>query len=146
MKPGQMLSAMLVLVTHHFDGKYDRQGLPYVLHCIRVMDFMESDDEELLCISLGHDLIEDTKVTYAMLRELGMTERIIEGIRCMTRVPGETEDEYQARVMSNKDSIKVKLGDLRHNTDIRRLKGVTEKDLARLQKYHTFYLKLKALG
>ena len=145
MKPGEMLSAMLVLVATAFAGKYDRQGLPYVLHCLQVMYFMESDDEELLCIALGHDLIEDTKTTYLMLRQLGMTERILEGIRCMTRLPGETEEEYQARVMSNPDSIKVKLGDLRHNTDIRRLKGVSEKDLARLQKYHTFYLKLKAL-
>ncbi len=141
-----MLSAMLVLVTQHFAGKYDRQGLPYVLHCLKVMYYTGSDDEELQCIALGHDLIEDTKVTYAMLRSLGMTERIIDGIRCMTRMPGETEEEYQARVMSNSDSIKVKLSDLRHNTDIRRLKGITEKDLARLQKYHTFYLKLKALG
>ncbi len=145
MKPGEMLTTMLSLVTQHFAGKYDKQGLPYVLHCLKVMYYLDTDDEELMCIGLGHDLIEDTKVTYALLKELGMTTRIIEGIRCMTRLPGETEEEYQLRVISNKDAIKVKLADLRHNTDIRRLKGVTEKDLARLQKYHTFYLRLKAL-
>jgi hypothetical protein len=36
------------------------------------------------------------------------------------------------------------MSDLRHNTDIRRLKGVTEKDIARLAKYNQFYLELLA--
>jgi len=48
-------------------------------------------------------------------------------------------------VMSNQDAIKVKMADLRHNSDIRRLKGVTEKDIARVAKYHQFYLELQNL-
>jgi hypothetical protein len=38
----------------------------------------------------------------------------------------------------------VKSADLRHNTDIRRLKGVTEKDIERVAKYHKFYLEIQA--
>jgi len=37
----------------------------------------------------------------------------------------------------------VKMADLRHNSDIRRLKGVSEKDIARIAKYHKFFLELK---
>lgn len=59
--------------------------------------------------------------------------------------PGETEEEYLAKVMSNKDAIIVKLADLRHNSDIRRLKGVTEKDVRRIEKYHRMYLTLRDL-
>ena len=44
--------------------------------------------------------------------------------------------------MSNIDAMRVKLCDLRHNSDIRRLKGITEKDIKRLQKYNEFYLKI----
>lgn len=33
--------------------------------------------------------------------------------------------------------------DLRHNTDIRRLKGVTEKDIKRIEKYHKMYLEIE---
>lgn len=40
--------------------------------------------------------------------------------------------------------LRVKMADLRHNTDIRRLKGVTEKDIARMAKYHQFYMEIKA--
>ena len=140
------LNKMLVLVTTEFDGIYDKGGMPYVLHCLKVMHYLKSDDDELCQIALGHDLIEDRKnVTYKMLRDMGFSERVIEGIRCMTKVPGETEEEYLAKVMSNPDSIRVKLADLRHNSDIRRLKGVTEKDVRRIEKYHRMYMALKDL-
>jgi (p)ppGpp synthase/HD superfamily hydrolase len=145
MKPGEMLTAILVLATQRHAGQYDKQGLPYILHPLKVMYYLDTDEEELQCIAIGHDLIEDTKTTYEELRNIGMTERIIEGIRCLTRVPGETEQEYQFRIKSNPDAIKVKLADLRHNTDIRRLRGIGPKDLERIQKYHKFYLELKEL-
>ena len=93
---------------------------------------------------LGHDVIEDTNVTYKDLADNGISERVIIGIRALTKVPGETLDEYKTRVFANIDSMQVKLCDLRHNTDIRRLKGVTEKDIARMAKYHTFYLEIQA--
>ncbi len=140
------LNKMLVLVTTEFDGIYDKGGVPYVLHCLKVMHYLKSDDEELQQIALGHDLIEDRKhITYAFLREQGFSERVIEGIRCMTKVPGETNDEYMAKIKANPDAIRVKIADLRHNSDIRRLKGVTEKDIKRIEKYHKMYLELKEL-
>ena len=40
--------------------------------------------------------------------------------------------------------MRVKLCDLRHNTDVRRLKGVTDKDIARMAKYHLFYMEIQA--
>ncbi len=140
------LNKMLVLVTTEFDGIYDKGGVPYVLHCLKVMHYLKSDDEELQQIALGHDLIEDRKhVTYALLREMGFSERVIAGICAMTKVPGETNDEYMTRIKANPDAIRVKLADLRHNSDIRRLKGVTEKDIKRIEKYHKMYLELKEL-
>jgi len=140
------LNKMLVLVTTEFDGIYDKGGVPYVLHCLKVMHYLKSDDEELQQIALGHDLIEDRKnITYAYLREQGFSERVIAGIAAMTKVPGETNDEYMSRIKANPDAIRVKLADLRHNSDIRRLKGVTEKDIRRVEKYHKMYLELKEL-
>ena len=145
MKRGEMLNKMLVLVTTQFDGVFDRGGVPYVLHCLKVMHYLKSDDEELQCIALGHDLVEDTDVTYFDLRTLGFSDRVIEGIRAMTKVPGETNDEYMVRIKANPDAIRTKLSDLRHNSDIRRLKGVTAKDVARIEKYHKMYLELRDL-
>jgi (p)ppGpp synthase/HD superfamily hydrolase len=146
MKRGEGLNKMLVLVTTEFDGIFDKGGVPYVLHCLKVMHYLKTDDEELQQIALGHDLIEDRKnITYKKLKEMGFSDRVIEGIRCLTKIPGESPEEYLAKVKSNKDSIRVKLCDLRHNSDIRRLKGTTPKDIARIEKYHAMYIELKDL-
>lgn len=142
LKKGELLDKMLVLATNAHAGTYDKGGKPYILHPLKVMHYLRSDDEELMCIALGHDVIEDTSVTYQDLRDQGFTARIIEGIRSLTKLPGETYDEYKQRVFANPDARVVKKADLRHNTDIRRLKGVTEKDVARMVKYHTFYMEL----
>jgi (p)ppGpp synthase/HD superfamily hydrolase len=146
MKRGEGLNKMLVLVTTEFDGIFDKGGVPYVLHCLKVMHYLKTDDEELQQIALGHDLIEDRKnITYKKLKEMGFSDRVIDGIRCLTKVPGESPEEYLEKVKSNKDAIRVKLCDLRHNSDIRRLKGITPKDVARIEKYHKMYLELKDL-
>ena len=143
MKKGQMLATMLVIATNAHNGQFDRGGAPYILHPLKVMHYLKSDDEELMCIALGHDVIEDTSVTYKDLRDAGISERVIFGIRCLTKLPGQTLEEYKEGVFSNVDAMRVKMADLRHNTDIRRLKGVTEKDIARMSKYHVFYMEIK---
>jgi (p)ppGpp synthase/HD superfamily hydrolase len=107
------------------------------------MEYLHTDDEELMCIALGHDIIEDTKVTYHQLNEAGFSERVIQGIYSLTKQRGQTYDEYKRQVFANKDAMRVKLCDLRHNSDIRRLKGITEKDIERIAKYHQFYLEIK---
>ena len=135
---------MLVIATNAHSGQFDRGGNPYILHPLAVMYYLKTNDEELMCMALGHDLIEDTSVTYKDLREAGISERVIDGIRALTKQPGQTYDEYKQNVFANIDAMKVKMADLRHNTDIRRLKGVTEKDLARMAKYQMFYLELKS--
>lgn len=143
MKKGELLNMMLVLATNSHAGQYDKGGKPYILHVLAVMYKLSSGDEELNCIALGHDLIEDTKVTFVQLKELGFTTRIIEGIRCLTKFPGETPEEYLGRVKSNWDSIRVKLCDLEHNSDIRRMKGLSDNDYERLKKYQWMYFELK---
>ena len=64
-------------------------------------------------------------------------------IRSLTKVPGETYEEYKYRVFENVDAMYVKRCDLMHNSDIRRLKGVRQKDLDRIAKYHMFYAEIE---
>jgi (p)ppGpp synthase/HD superfamily hydrolase len=142
MEKGELLNKMLVVATNAHANQYDKGGNPYILHPLKVMHYLKTNDEELQCIALGHDIIEDTNVTYLQLVEDGFTERIIQGILDLTKLSDETYDEYKLKVMSNRDAMKVKMADLRHNSDIRRLKGVTEKDLDRIEKYHKFYLEI----
>ena len=138
-----MLSDMLLLATEAHDGQFDKAGKPYILHPLKVMHYLKSEDEELMCIALGHDLIEDTDVTYNTFHNLHFSTRVIDGIYLMTRQPDQSYDEYKQQVLASEEAMRVKLCDLRHNSDIRRLKGVTEKDIARVVKYHQFYLEIK---
>lgn len=137
-----MLGKMLVLVTNAHAGQYDRGGSPYILHPLKVMHYLKSNDEELQCIALGHDVVEDTDVTYRDLRDAGISDRVIKGIAALTKQPGQTLEEYKAGVFANRDAMLVKQCDLRHNTDVRRLKGITEKDIARMARYQEFYMEL----
>ena len=139
-----MLDKMLLIATNAHHGQMDKGGNPYILHPLKVMHYLKSNDEELMCMALGHDVIEDTSVTYQDLRDQGISERVIAALRCLTKQPGQTLDEYKAAVFSNEDAMRVKLADLRHNSDIRRLKGVTEKDMERMAKYQRFYLEIQA--
>ena len=143
MKKGEMLGKMLVFATMGHNGQYDKQGNPYILHPLKVMHYLKTEDEELQCIAVGHDLFEDTDTTAEELRKSGISERVIAGIFAMTKMPGQSYEEYKQALFGNVDAMKVKKVDLRHNTDIRRLKGVTEKDLARMAKYHMLYLEIQ---
>ena len=89
-----MLATMLVIATNAHDGQYDKGGAPYILHPLKVMHYLKSDDEELMCMALGHDVIEDTPVTYKDLRDAGISERVIIAIRALTKQPGQTYEEY----------------------------------------------------
>lgn len=144
MKKGQMLGAMLVLATNAHAGQFDKGGNPYILHPLKVMHYLKSSDEELMCIALGHDVVEDTRTTWADLEAAGMSARVVAGIRALTKMPGQSYAEYKEAVFANPDAMRVKLADLRHNTDIRRLKGVTEKDIERMAKYQRFFLEIQA--
>jgi (p)ppGpp synthase/HD superfamily hydrolase len=150
---GKMLNDILMFAVQVHYGQFDKGGRPYILHPLKVMHYLKTDDEELQCIAIGHDLVEDRKingspvpheVTYNDLRNLGISERVIAGIRCVTKIAGETPEQYKAKVLSNRDSMLVKKEDLRHNTDIRRLKGTSEKDIKRTIKYHELYMDIEA--
>lgn len=143
MKKGELLSRMILLATEAHSGQFDKGGHPYILHPLKVMYYLKTTDEELQCIAVGHDLIEDTKVTEKRLRLRGFTERIVDGIVGLTNVRGETDSEKFVRLTKTVDRARVKLADLRHNTDIRRLKGVTAKDFARMIKYQQLYVDLE---
>lgn len=139
---------MIEVAAVAHNGQYTRDGKPYILHPLAVMAFLPADaDEELKCIAVGHDLIEDTYVRINHLRFYGFTQRIIDGIVALTKVKGESYDTYKERVFANEDAMRVKMCDLRHNMDITRLNKtfaeLTEKDYDRICRYMTFYMQIE---
>lgn len=141
----QQLGIAIRIAVEAHDGQKDKAGMPYILHPLKVMHYTKSVDQEIMAIAVLHDTVEDNKnITYSYLREQGLSDRVIDGVRCLTKVPGETYSEYIDRVKANRDAIIVKMADLRHNSDLRRLKGISQKDIDRTVKYQRTYLELKA--
>ena len=144
MKKGEMLSSAIHIATNSHHGQFDKGGNPYILHPFAVMGLLEVVNEELQCMALLHDVVEDTRITYQELRDAGMSDRVIEGVKLLTKQRGQSYEEYKTAVFSSRDAMIVKMADLTHNTDIRRLKGVSQKDIERMTKYHTFFLEIKS--
>ena len=139
-----MLSAAIHVATNSHHGQFDKGGNPYILHPFAVMGLLEVVDEELQCMALLHDVVEDTRITYQELRDAGMSDRVLEAVKVLTKQRGQSYEEYKTAVFSSRDAMIVKMADLTHNTDIRRLKGVSQKDIERMTKYHTFFLEIKS--
>jgi GTP diphosphokinase / guanosine-3',5'-bis(diphosphate) 3'-diphosphatase len=144
LKKGEMIDKMISLAVKGHAGQFDKGGNPYILHVLKVMDNLHTGDEELQCIAVGHDLIEDTKITSSEMLRQGISLRVVTAIEKLTKKKGQTDDEYLNVVLSDVDCMRVKKADLQHNSDIRRLKGVRPKDITRIIKYHDMWLKIDA--
>ena len=142
----KILSTMIDLATKSHKGQVDKGGAPYILHPLRISRNPVLKSSLEMCVAIGHDLVEDCGVTYEQLRELGMPPAVVNSIRCLTKVSGDSYDVYKARVKSNPIAIRVKLADLEDNMDTSRLKTVTPKDLERLEKYKKFHAELSLLN
>lgn len=143
------LGSAIALAAEKFEDKYDKSGEPYILHCLAVMENVKKwDDVELQIAAVLHDIVEDTNITIHDLKNLyGFSQRVCNIIASVT-FPKCTAEEYLSRILNvvcdDQDSIKVKMADLEHNSLILRMKGITDKDMERLKKYHKAYYILKA--
>ncbi len=129
--------AIEIAVTAH-KNQTDKNGHAYYGHIFRVMNMGKTLDEKICGVL--HDLIEDTEWTFEQLEHEGFPIHIIEALKCLTKK--DDNEDYEAfinRVIPNKLAVSVKLNDLTDNMDIKRLSHLTEKDLARLNKYLKAY-------
>lgn len=128
-----MLSETIILATKMHNGQFDKANAPYILHPLRVMLQMETE-EEMICAVL-HDILEDTPVTAEGLKEMGYSDEIITAISCLTKKENEDYFDFIKRAKQNSIAKKVKKADLSDNMSLDRIKNKTEKDYQRLEKY-----------
>lgn len=125
--------AMIVAERAH-RGQKDKSGVPYIFHPIHLAEQME--DEISTCVALLHDVVEDTKITFEMLSAEGFGDEIIEPLRLLTHKREVPYFDYVRALAHNSVARRVKLADLRHNSDSARLpKPLNEYDIMRAEKY-----------
>ena len=130
------LGITLAAMGHKY--QFDKGGKPYILHPLHLMNQLLFDTQ-LATIAVMHDLIEDTDLTLSILVLAGFSDRVITALDLLTHSKGVSYEDYILMISSNYDAIRVKRKDLQHNSCATRLKGVTEKDFLRMQKYQKAY-------
>lgn len=130
----------IAAIAHCF--QVDKGGRPYILHLLRVMAAMPTD--ELRVVAVLHDLMEDhPENTQGSLRAAGFPDQIIDALVAITKLRDEPYEQYIDRVRDNALARHVKLYDLKDNLDVRRLPGpATDKDLKRIAKYQWALMQL----
>ena len=111
----------------------DKGGMPYVFHPYTVASTLT--DEYAVCVALLHDVVEDTDITLQDLEAEGFPREVVRALKKLTHQPDISYDEYIRAIKRNPLARQVKLADLRHNSDLSRLQTITEKDVARIQRY-----------
>lgn len=114
-------------------NQVDKTGVPYVFHPFHLAEQM--DDEESICLALLHDVVEDTSITFKDLINEGFSEKIISALRLLTHLDSTPYMEYIQKIKENPLAKKVKLADLRHNSDLSRLDLSVDKIPSKLDLY-----------
>ena len=114
-------AALIASEAHRNDT--DKAGLPYVLHLATVAEAM--DDELSTCVAWLHDLIEDhgDEWTVCGLCLSGFPHEVTYAVGLLTHRDGESYMDYVRAIAEDSIAKKVKIADLRHNTDTSRLGG-----------------------
>lgn len=124
-------------------GQQDKVGKAYILHPLRIMAKMETEEE--MAVALLHDVIEDSDFQAGDLLSEGIPETVVDAVECLTKRKGEGYETYLERVMGNRLAVKIKKADIEDNLNILRLSTVTNRDLERIKRYHQAWWKLENL-
>ncbi|MFL2661489.1 MAG: GTP pyrophosphokinase [Alphaproteobacteria bacterium] len=128
------LQRALEIAIEAHKGSKDKGGNNYILHPLRVMLSMNTYDE--MIVAVLHDVIEDTRWSFEDLEKEGFSNKIILGLKSVTKKSDkEKYENFIQRAKRNDLGRKVKISDIRDNLDVSRLKLITEKDKNRLKKY-----------
>lgn len=90
-------TALGLCLQYHHNQKRHNNVTPYSIHPIMVS--RSFTDEPVQIVAVLHDIIEDTKMTLAKLREYGFSEYIIDAIDAITKRKGETGIDVCCKVL-----------------------------------------------
>jgi len=109
---GMVERARAIAIVGHF-GQFRRDGItPYIRHPADVADRCNTNNGR--CVAWLHDIIEDTNVSAAALREV-FPEHIVEAVIALSKNDGQSEREYIDALIKCPLAATVKLYDMASN-------------------------------
>ena len=141
----ELLENAIKLAAEAHRGQKDKTGQPVILHPLRVMMAMPTD--ELRIVAVLHDVVEDTWFTLENLQNLDQFDsRILDAVDAITHRDNETNILYLNRCKRNELARQVKLADIADNSSPLRQMGLTTKTKERLKKKYELGLKILLEG
>ena len=136
-----LAKAIEIAASAHSEQK-DKGGSPYILHPIRVMMSLNTEEEKI--VGVLHDVVEDSEDwDFDRLREEGFAEDIISALMSVTKQSdAENYEAFIERAGRNQIGRNVKIADIKDNLDVTRIGPLKEKDLLRINKYKNALSKL----
>ena len=107
------IKAMKIAYEAHL-GQLDYNDVPYIFHPYHLAEQM--DDEVSCTVALLHDIVEDTPITLSDLEQI-FPEQVVEIVRLLTHDENIDYFDYIREIKKNPIATKVKLEDLKHNSD-----------------------------
>lgn len=107
--------AMQLAIQSHHGQINNHDGEPYLLHCMRVwMIVRDSGGSELAQATAWlHDTLEDTDTSFLNLWTLDA--ELASAVWCLSKIAGESNEEYYHRVHASDIATEVKLADIADN-------------------------------
>ena len=143
------LERAIAIAAEAHAGQLDKAGAPYILHPLRVMLSLTTNEERI--VGVLHDVVEDCDGwTFTRLSAEGFSTEIIEGLRSVTKhhpiknplltinatnTVGEPYEDFVCRAAANRIGARVKRADLIDNMDWSRIAEPTVNDLSRMIRY-----------
>jgi (p)ppGpp synthase/HD superfamily hydrolase len=128
------LERAIAIAAEAHAGQHDKAGAPYILHPLRVMLRLASNDERVVAVL--HDVCEDCPGwTFDRLRSEGFSEQVLKGLDSVTKRDGETYENFVKCAADDPIGRAVKLADLQDNCDLSRISNPSDRDVARVEKY-----------
>lgn len=130
----------LQIAAKAHEGQRDKEGLPYILHPLRVMAAVVGEDAQIVAVL--HDVIEDTPVTADDLRAAGFSQTVVAAVVRVTHHKGHPYADYVVGCKGDDIARRVKLADLADNTRLDRTilrPNQMARDLARIRRYLLSY-------
>ena len=124
--------AMRIAYEVHKD-QVDKAGAPYIFHPFYIAEQMDTEEE--MIVALLHDVLEDGNLSIEELRSCGFSECALDAICCLTYDGTLEYMDYIIGIRPDPLATKVKLADLRHNSDITRLDLIDDKANERTKRY-----------
>ena len=126
------INKIMQMVYDLHSGQQDKSGVPYIYHVIHVAEQMNTEDETI--VALLHDTLEDTNLNPNTIKDI-YGEYILEAVELLTHKKNEPYFDYIMRIKDNPLARKVKIADLQHNMDLKRIANPSDKDFKRVEKY-----------